>query len=96
MGVMYQNYQIEIKEYKINIIDKYYNKKDTNKAFGFEIVDEKLIKKAGGIVQGMSGSPIIQNNKVIGAVTNVVVDNVKIGYGISIITMLESGDKLRN
>lgn len=86
----------EIKEYKINIIDKYYNKKDTNKAFGFEIVDEKLIKKAGGIVQGMSGSPIIQNNKVIGAVTNVVVDNVKIGYGISIITMLESGDKLRN
>ena len=44
----------------------------------------------------MSGSPIIQNNKIIGSVTNVVIDNVKMGYGISIITMLEEGDKLRN
>ena len=86
----------EIKEYKIKIIDKYSNKKHTNKAFSFEVIDEDLLGNTGGIVQGMSGSPIIQNDKIIGCVTNVVVDNVKLGYGISIITMLEDGDKLRN
>ena len=86
----------DIKEYKINIIDKYPGKINTNKSFSFEIIDENLISKTGGIVQGMSGSPIIQNNKLIGSVTNVVVDNVKYGYGISIVTMLEEGDKLRN
>ena len=86
----------EIKKYDINIIDKYYNKKDTQKAFSFEVTDKDLINKTGGIVQGMSGSPIIQNNKLIGAVTNVVIDNVKLGYGISIITMLKSGDELLN
>ena len=77
-------------------MDKFYNKKHTNKAFSFQITDEELVKVSGGIVQGMSGSPIIQNNKIIGSVTNVVIDNVKMGYGISIITMLEEGDKLRN
>ena len=41
----------------------------------------------------MSGSPIIQNNKIIGAVTNVLIDDVSLGYGISIITMLEEGEK---
>ncbi len=85
-----------IEKYKINILDKYDSKKDTQKSFSFEIVDEKLLSKTGGIVQGMSGSPIIQNNKVIGSVTNVVIDNVKMGYGISIITMLEEGDKIKN
>ena len=73
-------------------LDKYYNKKDTQKAFSFEIIDKNLISKTGGIVQGMSGSPIIQNNKIIGAVTNVLVENVTLGYGISIITMLEEGE----
>ena len=86
----------EIKKYNISILNKYYNKKDTNKAFSFKIIDEGLIKESGGIVQGMSGSPIIQNNKIIGSVTNVIIDNVIVGYGISIITMLEEGDKLRN
>ena len=83
-----------IEKYKINILDKYDSKKDTQKSFSFEIIDKELLSKTGGIVQGMSGSPIIQNNKIIGAVTNVIVDNVKLGYGISIITMLEEGDKL--
>ncbi len=86
----------EIKKYKINIVDKYYSKKDTGKSFAFEVVDEELLKVSGGIVQGMSGSPIIQNDKLIGAVTNVVVDNVKLGYGISIVTMLKDGDEIRN
>lgn len=83
----------KIEKYNIKILDKYFNKRDTQKAFSFEIIDNDLINKTGGIVQGMSGSPIIQNNKIIGAVTNVVVDNVTLGYGISIITMLEEGEK---
>lgn len=56
----------------------------------FQITDEDLIKRTGGIVRGMSGSPIIQNNKIIGAVTHTVVSNNTKGYGISIIKMLES------
>ena len=81
-----------IKKYKIKILDKYPNKKNTTKAISFEIVDKDLINKTGGIVQGMSGSPIIQNDKLIGAVTNVLVDNVTLGYGILISTMLETGE----
>ncbi len=83
----------DIQKYSINIVDKYYNKKDTQKAFSFEVIDSNLLNKTGGIVQGMSGSPIIQDNKIIGAVTNVLVDNVTLGYGISIITMLEEGER---
>lgn len=82
-----------VNKYNIRIVDKYNNKKDTQKAFSFEITDRNLINETGGIVQGMSGSPIIQNNKIIGCVTNVVIDNVKLGYGISIITMLKEGEK---
>lgn len=81
-----------IKKYKIKILDKYPNKKNTTKAISFEITDESLINKTGGIVQGMSGSPIIQDNKLVGAVTNVLVDNVTLGYGILISTMLETGE----
>ncbi len=83
----------EVKEYKINIVDKYTNKINTTKAFSFEIIDESLINQTGGIVQGMSGSPIIQDNKLIGGVTHVLIDNVILGYGIYIKTMLEEGDK---
>ena len=86
----------KINKYKIKILDKYNNKKDTDKAFSFEVIDKELLNQSGGIVQGMSGSPIIQNNKIIGAVTNVVIDNVTFGYGISIITMLKEGDKIGN
>ena len=55
----------------------------------FEITDERLLNKTNGIVQGMSGSPIIQNNKIVGAVTHVFVDDVTKGYGIYIDWMLE-------
>lgn len=82
-----------IKDYKINITGKDKGKLYTTKSIVFEINDELLIENAGGIVQGMSGSPIIQNNKIIGAVTNVVVDDVKKGYGIFIRTMLEEGER---
>ena len=59
----------------------------------FEITDQRLLDKAGGIVQGMSGSPIIQNNKLIGVVNYVIVNDTNKGYGIFITTMLEEGDK---
>lgn len=63
------------------------------KNISFIINDEDLLSKTGGVVQGMSGSPIIQNNKIIGAVTHVVIDNPTTGYGIFITTMLEEGEK---
>ena len=54
-----------------------------------KVVDEDLLKKTGGIVQGMSGSPIIQNNKIVGAVTHVLVNKPDTGYGIYIEWMLK-------
>ena len=63
------------------------------KNISFVLDDAELIDKTGGIVQGMSGSPIIQNNKIVGAVTHVIVDNPLTGYGIFITTMLEEGEK---
>ncbi len=54
------------------------------------ITDEELLEKTGGIVQGMSGSPIIQNGKLVGAVTHVIVDNVDCGYGIFAEKMMET------
>lgn len=81
-------------EYDINITSiQDYN--DT-KNMTFEITDQRLIDKTGGIVQGMSGSPIVQNNKLIGAVTHVIVDHPTNGYAIFITTMLKKGDELKN
>ena len=88
------NLDNEVVEYKIKILEIEKNSKEKN--FYFEVVDKELLNMSGGIVQGMSGSPIIQNNKIIGAVTRVLIDDVKKGYGISIVTMLEEGDKLAN
>ena len=81
----------EVKEYTINILN--INKDSDIKNILFEITDEELLKETGGVIQGMSGSPIIQNNKIIGAVTHVIVSDAKKGYGIFITTMLEEGDK---
>ena len=61
-----------------------------NKGIEIEVTDEELLKKTGGIVQGMSGSPIIQNNKIIGAVTHVFVQDSAKGYGIFIENMLKN------
>ncbi len=62
------------------------------KNISFKITDKKLLEKTNGIVQGMSGSPIIQGEYIIGAVTHVVVDNPHKGYGILITKMLEEGE----
>ena len=75
-----------IEEFQINIIRL--NKKGTKNIL-FEINDPKLLKKTNGIIQGMSGSPILQNNKIIGAVTHVVIDDPIKGYGIYMSNMLE-------
>ena len=81
----------EVKEYNINILN--INKDSDIKNILFEITDDELLNETGGVIQGMSGSPIIQNNKIIGAVTHVIVSDAKKGYGIFITTMLEEGDK---
>lgn len=73
--------------FEINILKL--NKDVATKNIFFEITDEKLLKKTKGIVQGMSGSPIIQDGKIIGAVTHVVVDDFSKGYGIFITSMLK-------
>lgn len=80
----------DINEYDINIL-KITNDMDI-KNFVFEITDEKLINLTGGIVQGMSGSPIIQGDYIIGAVTHVTVDNPIRGYGIFITNMLKEAE----
>ena len=62
-------------------------KKD-NKGIVLKITDQRLLDKTGGIVQGMSGSPVVQNGKLIGAVTHVFVNDPTRGYGIFIENML--------
>lgn len=81
----------KVEEYKINITK--IDKSSKIKNIYFEITDRELLETTGGIVQGMSGSPIIQDNKIFGAVTHVVIDDVKKGYGIFITSMLEEGEK---
>ena len=81
----------KIKDYSIEITA--INETSDIKNISFVIDDEELLDKTGGVVQGMSGSPIIQNDKIIGAVTHVVIDNPTTGYGIFITTMLEEGEK---
>lgn len=80
-----------VEEFKINILKVMQNEK-SKKNILFEVTDERLLESAGGIVQGMSGSPIIQNNMIIGAVTHVVVDDCRKGYGIFIENMLEEAE----
>lgn len=70
------------REYEIEIKKIYKNNQEDNKSMLIEITDEKLIEKTGGIVQGMSGAPILQNGKFIGAITHVLVNNPLQGYAV--------------
>jgi len=81
----------KIEEFKINILKVNSNITSTKNIL-FEVIDDNLLKITGGIVQGMSGSPIIQNDKIIGAVTHVVVDDPTKGYGTFITKMLEEAE----
>lgn len=76
-------------EYEIEIDKIYKNNSLDNKSMVIKVTDERLIEKTGGIIQGMSGSPIIQNGKFVGAVTHVMVNDPKIGYGVFADMMLK-------
>ena len=60
----------------------YTNNNIDNKSMVIKITDPKLLEKTGGIVQGMSGSPIVQNGKIVGALTHVMVNDVTMGYAV--------------
>lgn len=81
----------DIEEFSINIL-RINKNEDISKNILFEVTDKTLLENTGGIVQGMSGSPIIQNDRIIGAVTHVVVDDPTKGYGIFITKMLEEAE----
>lgn len=71
-----------VEEYNIEVTSINFENTDDNKNFQVKITDDRLINKTGGIICGMSGCPVIQNNKLIGALTNVLVSDPKIGYGV--------------
>lgn len=80
------NNKVECFEIEIEKLNK--QVKPDTKSMTIKVTDERLLKKSGGIVQGMSGSPIIQNGRIVGAVTHVFVNNPQKGYGIYIEWML--------
>ena len=81
----------KVEMFDINIIKINNNSKTKN--ILFEVTDKTLLEKTGGIIQGMSGSPIIQGDNIIGAVNYVLVDATNKGYGIFITNMLEEAEK---
>lgn len=83
----------KVQEFEIEIEKVYTDNDSNNKSMLIRITDDKLIEKTGGIIRGLSGAPIIQNGKFIGAVTNVLVSNPKIGYGIFADLMIKEMNK---
>ncbi len=82
-ATMYCNLDgIGAKEYKIEIEKIFINDDTDNKSMMIKVKDQELLDKTGGIIQGMSGSPIYQNGKFIGAVTNVLVNDATRGYAV--------------
>ncbi len=80
--------------YDVQIVKVYPNSDENGKNMILEVTDEALISKTGGIIQGMSGSPIIQNGMLVGAVTHVFVNNALQGYGIFAETMLKESQSV--
>lgn len=83
-----------VKEYNIEIV-KIYSGNEETKNFVIEVKDDRLAQLTGGIVRGMSGSPIVQNGKLVGAVTHVFVNDPTRGYGIFIENMLAEARKIK-
>lgn len=79
----------QLEDYEIEIQKVDYNSSHKNKSMVIKVTDQRLLDLTGGIVQGMSGSPIIQDGKLAGAVTHVFVQDASRGYGILIENMLE-------
>ena len=80
----------EVQEYSVEILKIYPNSRDGGRNMLIKVTDPALLQATGGIVQGMSGSPIIQDGKLIGAVTHVLVNDPTRGYGIFIENMLDA------
>ena len=81
-----------IQEYAVSITGIDPEPKEINKGIVFQVTDQELLDKTGGIIQGMSGSPILQNGKLVGAVTHVFVNDPTKGYGIFAETMLHEAE----
>ena len=86
----------EVEEYDIVIESVNFGEYEANKGILLHVTDRELLELTGGIVQGMSGSPIIQNGKIVGAVTHVLVNDPTRGYGIFIENMLEAVNRNRS
>jgi stage IV sporulation protein B len=84
----------KVEPFSIEITNVSHQTKPDLKGLVIKITDERLLKKTGGIVQGMSGSPIIQNGKLIGAVTHVFVNDPTSGYGCFVEWMLQDAEKV--
>ena len=82
----------EVREYQAEIEKIDMNHEDSNKSFVVRVTDEELLAETGGIIQGLSGSPIVQNGKLVGAVTHVLVNDPTRGYGIFIENMLDNAE----
>ena len=78
----------EPRYYDIEVMEIHLDNDNVNRGIVLRITDEELLSLTGGIVQGMSGSPIIQDGKIVGAVTHVLVQDSTKGYGIFIENML--------
>ena len=78
------------REYSVEILKIYPKDRTDGRNLLLKVTDETLLEATGGIVQGMSGSPIIQDGKLIGAVTHVLVNDPTTGYGIFIENMLDA------
>ena len=85
----------KVEKFDIEITDVQLQDKPEQKSMTIKITDRRLLEKTGGIVQGMSGSPIIQDGKLIGAVTHVFVNDPTKGYGVFIEWMLEQVNKTK-
>ena len=81
---------VDVREYSVEILKIYPKSKQTGRNMLIRITDPELLQTTGGIVQGMSGSPIIQDGKLVGAVTHVLVNDPTTGYGIFIENMLDA------
>ena len=77
-----------VEEYEAEITEIDLGSENTNKNFVLEITDQRLLQKTGGIVQGNSGSPVLQNGRLIGAITHVFVNHPEKGYGVFAENML--------
>lgn len=82
----------ETKEYEIEIEKVYANNITDNKSMVIKITDPELLEKTGGILQGMSGSPILQNGKLVGALTHVMVNDFELGYAVFAEIMIKEMD----